>query len=418
MPSGPYQTQNGSRSLMQTDSETGDSGMPFVYLDHNATGPAAPEVVEAMLPYFSAVFANPSSAHAMGAQAAAAVRAARRQVQALLGAAAEEEIVFTSGGTEADGLALFQAALRQDGRNEAIVSAVEHPAVLNAARMLEKDFGLTVRRIGVDGQGRLDRQAYAQALSDKTALVSIMWANNETGNLYPVADLANEAHAAGALFHTDAVQAAGKMAISLRDTAIDMLSLSGHKFRGPKGIGALYVRKGLRLSPMIRGGRQERGRRAGTENVPAIVGLGKAAQMAIAGLTRDGAYVARLRDRFEAAVLAGIEGTAILGAPQNRLKGTSLIAFDGAESEVILHRLARAGICASAGSACQAGLNEPSHVLRAMHLPYTQAQGAVRFSFAAANTEDEIDRTLSVLPGIIAEARAISPFSPPETMAQ
>lgn len=403
MPVGPYQTQGRSGGLSTA-----------VYLDHNATTPTDPAVVEAMQPYFTDTFANPSSGHRLGAAAAAAVRAARRRVQALLGAGEDGEIVFTSGGTEADNTALYQAVGR-GARDELIVSAVEHPAVLNTARALEKTFALKLRIVGVDGQGRLDRTAFARALGPKTALVSIMAANNETGNLYPVAEMAAEAHAAGALFHTDAVQIVGKAAQSLV-TAIDLLSLSAHKFHGPKGIGALYVRAGLRLAPLIHGGRQERGRRAGTENLPAIVGLGAAAELALARLP-DMARIAGLRDRLEAAVTAAVPGAVVLGEIGNRVAGTSLIGFEGAESEVVLHRLDAAGICASAGSACQAGSIEPSHVVRAMRLPYTLAQGAVRFSLSHTNADADIDRVLAVLPAAVAEARAISPFAGPLSAA-
>lgn len=380
-----------------------------IYFDHNATGPTAPDVVAAMLPYFAAVFANPSSSHDPGEEAAGAVHQARTAVQALVGAAAPEEIIFTASGTEADNLALYQACHRADDRNEVIISAVEHAAVLNTAYRLQKHYGLKVHCIGVDARGGLDHAAFRAALSPRTALVSVMWANNETGRLFPVAELARQAQQAGALFHTDAVQVAGKIPISLQDTAIDMLSLSAHKFHGPKGVGALYVRRGIRLQPLISGGRQERGRRAGTENLPAIVGLGAAAKRALQQMAGAQQHVTALRDAFEAAVCATIPGAVVIGG-EDRLGGTSCIAFDGAESEVILHHLNRAGVAASAGSACNAGMMEPSHVLRAMHLPYTLAQGAVRFSFDAANTEEETGYVAALLPALIAQAREASPF--------
>ena len=251
-----------------------------VYLDNNATTRVDPQVVAAMLPFFSEQFGNASSLHSFGSPVADAVKIARRQVQELVGAAFDHEIVFTSGGTESDNAAILSALETQTGRNEVVTSMVEHPAVLALCEFLEKRRGVKVHRLPVDYRGRLDLEAYRQALSPRTAIVSLMWANNETGTLFPVVELAAMAHEAGALFHTDAVQAAGKIAMNLKDTAIDMASLSAHKLHGPKGIGALYVRKGVRLAPLVRGGRQERGRRAGTENAPAIVGFGKAAELA------------------------------------------------------------------------------------------------------------------------------------------
>lgn len=388
--------------------------MEPIYFDHNATTPTDPSVVAAMLPFFSGVFANPSSGHQMGAAAASALRQARRQIQHFIGTAREEEIVFTSGGSEADATALWQA-IGREGRNEIIITAVEHAAILNGARRLEQMFGLKVHRIGVDRLGRLDRPAFTRALGPRTALVSVMWANNETGTVFPVAELAEEARAAGALFHSDAVQAAGKIPLRLQDTAINMLSLSGHKFHGPKGIGVLYVRHPLKLTPLISGGRQERGRRAGTENLPAIVGLGVAAELAAAQMAADSNAITALRDDFEAELMNRIAGCHVLGDGANRLCNTASIAFAGAESEVILHDLDAMGIAASAGSACSSGMMEPSHVLRAMGLPFDWAQGVVRFSFGRSNTKEEIARLLSCLPAIVARARDVSPFATPDT---
>jgi cysteine desulfurase len=386
--------------------------MEPVYLDNNATTRMDPEVLSAMLPYFTEHFGNPSSQHGFGTPAAEAVRAAREQVRALVGAELSHEIVFTSGGTESGNAAILSALETQAGRDEVIVSAVEHPAVLALVQYLAKQHGIVVRTIGVDGKGRLDMDAYRAALGPKTAIASIMWANNETGTIFPVAGLAALAHAAGALFHTDAVQAAGRVEIDVKATAIDMLSLSAHKLHGPKGVGALYVRKGVRFAPLIRGGKQERGRRAGTENVPGIVGLGKAAALCLA---KDPGHISRvraLRDRLEAGVLARIGGACVAGDTANRLPNTSCIVFDAALGEVILSELARAGIAASSGSACSSGSVEPSHVLRAMKVPYTAALGAIRFSFGGGNTGADVERVLEVLPAAVARAREVSGFAP------
>jgi cysteine desulfurase len=382
----------------------------WAYFDNNATTRTDPDVVRAMLPFFTQNFGNPSSSHDYGGAAAEAVAAARRQVQALLGGEHADEIVFTAGATEANNTALRQA-LQREGRDELIVSAVEHPAVLAVCADLERRRGLRVHRIGVDGRGRLDIPEYRRALGPRSALASIMWANNETGTIFPVAELAKMAHEAGALFHSDATQAVGRIPVDLESTAIDMLSLSAHKFHGPKGVGALYVRKGTKFQPLARGGRQERGRRAGTENVPGIVGLGAAAEMARARLAEDSTTIARLRDGLERALLATISDCFVLGDVEKRLPGTCAIAFDGAESEEVLLNLNRAGIAASAGSACASGAIEPSHVLRAMRVPYAAALGAVRFSLSRDNTQGEIDRLVETLPQIVAAARRGSPFT-------
>jgi cysteine desulfurase len=382
----------------------------WVYLDNAATTRTDPAVVAAMLPFFTQSFGNPSSSHDFGRAAAAAVTAARREVQALIGAASEDEIVFTAGATEANNAALRQS-LRRESRNEVVVSAVEHPAVLAVAADLEKHHGVVVHRIGVDGFGRLDLAAYRRALSRRTALVSIMWANNETGTVFPVPDLAAMAHAVGALFHTDAVQAAGKLAIDVGAGTIDLLSLSAHKLHGPKGIGALYVRKGTKFRALLRGGRQERSRRAGTENVPGIVGFGAAAALARERMEADAGHIAHLRDRLERAITATIDGSFILGDRHARVPATSCIAFDGADGEELLHRLNQAGIAASAGSACTAGAMEPSHVVRAMAVPYTAAHGVLRFSLSRETGDDDIARVMTVLPAIVAQARQGSLFA-------
>ncbi len=386
--------------------------MQPVYLDNNATTRMEPEVLAAMLPYFTEHFGNPSSQHGFGTPAGEAVRAAREQVRALIGAEHAHEIVFTSGGTESDNAAILSALECQAGRNEIIVSAVEHPAVLALVQHLAKHRGAAVRTIPVDGKGRLDMHAYRAALGAKTAIASIMWANNETGTIFPVAELAALAHEAGALFHTDAVQAMGRVHVDVKSTVIDLLSLSAHKLHGPKGIGALYVRKGVRFHPLIRGGKQERGRRAGTENVPGIVGLGKAAELVLAYPPGQALRVGALRDSLEAGVLTRIGGCFVAGDTANRLPNTSNIVFDGALGEVILTELNKAGIAASSGSACASGSADPSHVLRAMKLPYTAALGAIRFSFSAGNTPADVERVLEVLPTAVAKAREVSGFAP------
>ncbi len=386
--------------------------MQPVYLDNNATTRMEPAVLAAMLPYFTEHFGNPSSRHDFGTEAGEAERAAREQVRALIGAEHAHEIVFTSGGTESDNAAILSALEAQAGRNEVIVSAVEHPAVLSLVQHLAKQLGIVVHTIPVDGKGRLDLDAYRAALGPATAIASIMWANNETGTIFPVVELVALAHEAGALFHTDAVQAAGRVALDVKAAAIDMLSLSAHKFHGPKGIGALYVRKGTRFAPLVRGGKQERGRRAGTENVPGIVGLGKAAELALARPSGQSGRVGALRDSLEAGVLTRIGGCFVAGDTANRLANTSCIVFDAALGEVILTELNKAGIAASSGSACASGSVEPSHVLRAMKVPYTAALGAIRFSLSYENTAADVERVLDVLPAAVAKAREVSGFAP------
>lgn len=380
-----------------------------IYLDNNATTRTDPEVVAAMLPYFTEQFGNASSTHVFGIDVSGAVKKARQQLQSLMGAAFDHEIIFTSGGTESDNSALLSALEGETGRNEIITSAVEHPAILALAAHLEKSRGIKVHYIGVDGCGRLDIEAYQRALGPKTAIASVMWANNETGTLFPVERLAELAHESGALFHTDAVQVAGKIPLNLKATQIDMLSLSGHKLHGPKGIGALYVRKGVKFRPLVRGGHQERGRRGGTENTPAIVGLGKAAELAVSRMDEEHKRVEALRDRLEQGLLERISHCFVTGDTQNRLANTSNIAFAYTDGEAILHHLSKAGIGASSGSACTSGSTEPSHVLRAMNIAPKALHGAIRLSLSHENTAEEIDRVLEIMPGIVAKLRAISP---------
>lgn len=383
-----------------------------VYLDNNATTRMDPAVLAEMLPYFSEHFGNASSTHSFGTEVSRAVMAAREQVQALIGAAHSHEIVFTSGGSESDNAAILSALETQPDRNEVIVSAVEHPAVLSLVTHLQRHQGISVQVIPVDRSGQIIVEAYKAAIGPNTAIASVMWANNETGAIFPVAELAELAHEAGALFHTDAVQAAGRIPIDVKDTQIDMLSLSGHKFHGPKGVGALYVRKGVRFNPLIRGGKQERGRRAGTENAPGIVGLGKAAELARQRLAFGaGETVRQLRDRLEAEILARIGRCHIAGDLENRLPNTSCVVFECAEGDAILFGLNKAGIAASSGSACTSGSTQPSHVLQAMKVPYVAALGAIRFSFSHENTAEDVSQVLDVLPAIVEKAHEASGFA-------
>jgi cysteine desulfurase len=380
-----------------------------IYLDNNATTRMDSAVVAAMLPYFSEQFGNASSAHAFGAEVGGALKLARQKLQALVGAAFDHEIVFTSGGTEADNTAILSALEADVGRDEIVTTSVEHPAILSVVEHLQKSRGLKVHLIGVDSRGRLDIEAYRQALGPRTAIASVMWANNETGTIFPVELLARMAHAVGALFHTDAVQAVGKVPIDLKSTEVDMLSLSGHKLHGPKGIGALYVRKGTKFQPLIRGGPQERRRRGGTENAPSIVGLGKAAELALTHMEEERTRIRALRDRLEQGIVQQIGHCVVLGDDCNRLPNTSNIAFEYLEGEAIIHHMNRLGIAASLGSACASGSTEPSHVLRAMNVPATALRGAIRLSLSRENTDDDADEVLKVLPEIVAKVRELSP---------
>ncbi len=383
--------------------------MADIYLDNNATTRVDPEVVEAMLPYFSEQFGNPSSLHSFGDQVGRAIRDARRQVQGLLGAEHDSEVVFTSCGTESDSTAILSALKAQPTRKEIITTVVEHPAVLTLCEFLEKD-GYTVHRLKVDEKGRLDLNAYLALLSDKVAIVSVMWANNETGTIFPVVEMAEMANAAGVMFHTDAVQAVGKIPLNLKSTKIDMLSLSGHKLHAPKGIGVLYLRRGTRFRPLLRGGHQERGRRAGTENSAAIVALGKAAEQAQQHMEEENTRVKAMRDRLEQGILAAVPNAFVTGDTVNRLPNTANIAFEYIEGEGILLMLNKAGIAASSGSACTSGSLEPSHVMKAMGIPYTAAHGTVRFSLSRYNSMDEIERVIAAIPPIVEKLRRLSPY--------
>lgn len=379
-----------------------------IYFDNNATTAVDPEVFKAMSPFLTELYGNPSSIHTFGGQVAAHIENARAQLASLLGAA-DTEIIFTSCGTESDSAAILSALSICPKRNKIVMSTVEHPAVLNLGKDLERR-GYRISHIPVDAKGRLDMERAAEMIDPETAVVSLMWANNETGNIYPVERIAEMAHANGALFHTDAVQAVGKVPISLKDMNIDLLSLSGHKLHAPKGVGALYVKKGIRFRPFIVGGHQERGRRAGTENVPSIVALGKAAELSQAHLPEENTRVKAMRDRLEKSIVERIPTVRVNGDVESRLPNTANISFEYIEGESILMLLDMHGICASSGSACTTGSLEPSHVLRAMGIPYTAAHGAIRFSLSRFNTDAEVDFVLDKLPPIIERLRSISPY--------
>ena len=379
-----------------------------IYFDNNATTAVAPEVFEAMTPFLTTLYGNPSSIHTFGGQVMSHIDKARESLADLLGAKSTE-IIFTSCGTEADNAALWSAVATQPRRTKIVISQVEHPAILNTAKELERH-GTSVSILPVDGYGRLDMERAREEIDENTALVSVMWANNETGNVFPIRELAEMAHSRGALFHTDAVQAVGKVPINLAKDDIDFLSLSGHKLHAPKGVGALFVRRGTRFHPFVNGGHQESGRRAGTENVASIVGLGVAAELAKENMEKENTYVRSLRDALEQGIVASIPKVLVNGDVANRLPNTTNISFEYIEGESILMLLDQFGICASSGSACTTGSLEPSHVLRAMGLPYTAAHGAIRFSFSRYNTMREVQFALEKLPPIIVRLREISPY--------
>ncbi|MCP3968355.1 MAG: cysteine desulfurase NifS [Lentisphaerae bacterium] len=387
----------------------------IIYLDNNATTAVDPEVFEAMRPYFCELYGNPSSIHTFGGQVMHDINNARTQLANLLGAGHQNdkgehtEVIFTSCGTESDSAAIWSALQVCPKKHKVVMSKVEHPAVLNLGYELERR-GYPVSYIPVDSHGRLDMERLEEAVDDDTAVVSIMWANNETGNVYPVEKCAEIAHRYGALFHTDAVQAVGKIPMNLSESPIDMLSLSGHKLHAPKGVGALYVKRGIRFRPYLVGGHQEKGRRAGTENVPYMVALGKAAEVAGRYLDDENTRVKALRDRLEAGIAERVPKIRINGDMDSRLPNTASISFEFIEGESILMLMDRLGICASSGSACTTGSLEPSHVLRAMGLPYTAAHGTIRFSLSRFNTEQEIDFVIEHLPPIIDRLRQISPY--------
>ncbi|MDP3877199.1 MAG: cysteine desulfurase NifS [Methylobacter sp.] len=383
--------------------------MTDIYLDNNATTKVDPAVVDVMIPYFLEQYGNPSSIHKFADGVARGLKQARQQVQALIGAEHDSEIIFTSCGTESNSTAILSAIKAQPNKKEIITTTVEHPAILSLCEHLEKE-GYTIHRLPVDKAGRLKLDAYQRLLSDQVAIVSVMWANNETGTIFPVAEMAEMANAAGVMFHTDAVQAVGKIPMMLQDTKIDMLSLSGHKLHAPKGIGVLYLRRGTRYRPLLRGGHQERGRRAGTENSASIVGLGKACELAQNFIEYENIQVKAMRDRLEQGITEQIGHCFVTGDMYNRLPNTTDIAFEYIEGESILMLLNKAGIAASSGSACTSGSLEPSHVMRAMDIPYTAAHGTIRFSFSRYNTMAEVEKVIEVMPGIVATLRKLSPY--------
>ncbi|MDA1184397.1 MAG: cysteine desulfurase family protein [Acidobacteria bacterium] len=383
--------------------------MHRIYFDHNATTPVHPAVADAMSVSLKAEFGNPSSVHHFGQQAKAAVDRARSAVAELIGAD-PSEVVFTSGGTESDNFAIRGAAeaCHRAGRRHLVASAIEHEAVLHTLKALAKLGSTTTTLLTVDETGIVSPDDLRAALRDDTALVSVMHANNEIGTIQPIADLATIAHEAGALFHVDAVQSAGKIPIDVKALGVDLLSISAHKFYGPKGVGALWIKRGLRMLPTSTGGKQERNRRAGTENLTGIVGMGVAAEIARGRMAVDSGRIDGLRDRLESGILQAVPRTTLNGARTPRVSNTTNISFDRVEAESLLIALDLEGIAVSTGSACSSGTLEPSHVLKAMGLPTHRTQNSIRFSLGSASTEADVDRTVAVLPGLVEKLRNLS----------
>ena len=381
----------------------------IVYVDNNATTCLDPEVFEAMKPFLTDYYGNPSSVYPFSGPAGAALRQARQTLAQLLGAT-PEEIIFTSCGSESNNTAIMSALQTQTERRKVLTTVVEHPAVLNLCRSLQKQ-GYQVDYLSVDSQGRINLDEALSLIDEETAIVSVMFANNEIGNIYPIYELAEMAHAKGALFHTDAVQAVGKIPVNLAASKIDFLSLSGHKLHAPKGVGALYKRRFVPYAPWLIGGHQEHGMRAGTENVAGIAALGKAAELTMRNMMAEKQLVSKLRDRLEAGLLANCPSAQVNGDRKNRLPNTTSIAFKYIEGEAILLRLYLAAkVCASSGSACTTGSLEPSHVLRATGMPYQALHGSIRFSFSRFNSEKDVDIILDTLPKIVRDLRELSPF--------
>jgi cysteine desulfurase len=382
-----------------------------VYLDYNATTPVAPDVVEAMMPFLGEDFGNAGSVHTPGQRARAAVDSARESVAALIGAK-PSEIVFTSGGTEADNLALFGSiAVATARRKHVITTAIEHHAIVHTCEQLERE-GIDVTRVSVGPSGVIDPQEIQRALRPETVLISVMHANNELGVIQPIGEIAGIASAAGVHFHSDAVQSAGKVLIDVDSLGVDLLSISAHKFYGPKGVGALYVRTGTPLAPRFFGGHAERGRRPGTENVPGMAGMGKAAELARQQLGGDSVRIARLRDRLEAALLERVSLARVNGARAHRVPNTTSLCFPGAGGEALLISLDLQGIACSTGAACSSGSTEPSHVLLALGLARDEARSTLRFSLGRPTTSEEIEYAISVIPTVVERIRALAPHQP------
>jgi cysteine desulfurase len=379
-----------------------------IYLDNNATTCVAPEVLDAMMPYFTYSYGNPSSIHRFGGTVRKEIDIAREKVAALIGAH-PEEILFTSCGSESDNMALKSFFTIHGPRTKIITTAVEHPAVRNTARML-KDRGAALIELPVDSDGMLSMDTLESCTIDQHTIVSCMWANNETGVIFPIEKIAAVVKERGGTFHTDAVQAAGKIPIDLKNVPVDFLALSGHKLHAPKGVGIIYIRKGTPIEPILHGGHQEEGLRAGTENVPYITGLGKACELAIQNMPEENGRVGALRDKLEEELLRRCSGSKLNGHKTSRLPNTTNISFENIEGEAILLHLDENGIAASSGSACTTGSLEPSHVMMAMGMPYTFAHSSTRFSLSVYTTEEEIDTVINVMPGIVNTLRSISPF--------
>ncbi|MDZ7831914.1 MAG: cysteine desulfurase NifS [Desulfobacterales bacterium] len=382
--------------------------MTVIYMDNNATTRVADAVLDEMMPYFTEFYGNPSSMHSFGGQVGQKISAARGKIAELIGAS-PEEIIFTGSGTESDNTAIMAALKAHPNKKHIITSRVEHPAIKNLFEHLAKT-GYRVTWVPVDRHGMLDLDYLYAHLSDDTAVVSLMWANNETGVIFPIEEIADRLRSRGIVFHTDAVQAVGKIPVDVGRTGVDMLSLSGHKLYAPKGVATLYVKKGTRFAPFLIGGHQERGRRGGTENTPGIIGLGKAAELAGEHLQDDMARVKSLRDKLESAILENIPNVLLNGDKDRRLPNTLSVSFEYVEGEAILLMLDQLGICASSGSACTSGSLEPSHVLRAMGVPFTAAHGSIRLSLSVYNTDEEVDFVIDNLPAVIDRLRHMSPF--------
>jgi cysteine desulfurase len=384
--------------------------MDVLYFDNNATTRIDPDVLEAMMPYLTDLYGNPSSIHTFGGQVGIRIREAREQVAGLLGCHFDE-IIFTSCGTEGDNTAIRSALWAQPDKRHIVTTRVEHPAVLSLCKYLEKRHGYEVTYLGVDAEGRLSLEELEASLRRDTAVVSIMWGNNETGVVFPMEEIGRIVRQKGVLFHTDAVQAAGKIPINLADLPVDLLTISGHKLHAPKGVGALYVRKRIPFRPFMLGGHQEKGRRAGTENSAGIIGLGRACEKAARYIEDENTRIRGLRDRLENEIMQRVSDTRRNGHPTERLPNTSNISFKYVEGESILLMLDQLGICASSGSACTSGSLEPSHVLRAMGVPFTYAHGSIRFSLSRFTTSEEVEFVIEAMPKVIDTLRKISPYS-------